>query len=183
MTTEPESGRDEPSPETVAFLIDSGTFTEESWAQAVAAVARGDLAARERKTAQRALEATITSAIAGARLGVGAAEVERLRSTGNLYAFRSQEQWRYPDWQFTGDRQHPLLPHLAPIPPYDSSNTDHAALAALSGELEAVVTSMTFDPMKTFQASRKQARAEFLKQGLAPKLEALVAAIVPPVVL
>lgn len=113
MTTEPESGRIEPCPETVAFLIESGTFTEESWARVVAAVARGDLAARERKTTQRALEATITPAMAGARLGVDAAEVERLRSTGNLYAFRSQGQWRYPCWQFTDDRRQLLLPHLA----------------------------------------------------------------------
>lgn len=113
MTTEPESGREEPPPETVAFLIESGTFTEESWARVVAAVARGDLAARERKTAQRTLEATITPAMAGARLGVDAAEVERLRSSGNLYAFRSEGRWRYPNWQFTEDKQQPLLPHLA----------------------------------------------------------------------
>jgi hypothetical protein len=112
MITEPEPGRIEPSPETVAFLIESGTFTEESWARVVA-VARGDLAARERKSARRALEATITPAMAGARLGVDAAEVERLRSTGNLFAFRSEGRWRYPDWQFTGNRQQPLLPHLA----------------------------------------------------------------------
>ncbi|SMQ58219.1 hypothetical protein SAMN06295909_0124 [Plantibacter sp. VKM Ac-1784] len=113
MTTEPESGRDEPSPETVAFLIESGAFTEESWARVVAAVARGDLAARERKSAQRALESTITPAMASARLGVDAAEVERMRSTGNLYAFCSEGRWRYPYWQFTGDRRQPLLPHLA----------------------------------------------------------------------
>ena len=113
MTTEPESGREVPSPETVAFLIESGKFTEEPWARVVAAVARGDLAARERKSAQRALDATITPAMVGIRHGVDAAKVERLRSTGNLYAFRSQGQWRYPNWQFTGDRQQPLLPHLA----------------------------------------------------------------------
>ncbi|SMQ58061.1 hypothetical protein SAMN06295909_0097 [Plantibacter sp. VKM Ac-1784] len=100
-------------PETVAFLIESGAFTEESWARAVASVARGDLSDRERKTAQRALEATITPAMARTRLGVDAAEVERLRGTGNLYAFRSEERCRYPYWQFTEGRQQPLLPHLA----------------------------------------------------------------------
>lgn len=113
MTTEPESGRDEPFPETVVLLIQSGAFTEESWARVVAAVACGDLAARERRTARRALGATITPAMAGARLGVDAAEDKRLRSTGNLYAFRSQGQWPYPDWQLTGDGQQQLLPHLA----------------------------------------------------------------------
>lgn len=57
--------------------------------------------------------ASVTADVAVRRLGVETAEVERLRGRGDLYAFNSEGMWRYPRWQFTGNAQQPLLPHLA----------------------------------------------------------------------
>lgn len=113
MAESPRSRGDGLAPEQIAFLIDSGGFTEESFARATAAVARGDLAESERKTAEGAVVASITADVAAARLGVDAAEVERLRGRGDLYAFNSEGVWRYPRWQFIGNAQQHLLPHLA----------------------------------------------------------------------
>ncbi|ROR79987.1 hypothetical protein SAMN06295974_1882 [Plantibacter flavus] len=113
MTREADPGDGALSAVQIAFLIESGTFTAERLAEVSERVARGDLEARERKTRQDTIDASLSANVVAERLGLDIAELRRLRSTGNLYAFRSRGRWRYPCWQFTDDRRQLLLPHLA----------------------------------------------------------------------
>ena len=69
----------------------------------------------------------------------------------------------------------------APIPPYDAENQDHTDLAQLSAQAEETVSKMEFDPSRTFQVSRKNARVALAAAGLIEKIELLVAKIIPPV--
>lgn len=69
----------------------------------------------------------------------------------------------------------------APIPPFDAENADHAALALLGKSAEETVSAITFDPLKTFQASRKQARLALAAAGISDQIESLVNVIIPPV--
>lgn len=113
MTEPPSSRGDGLSSEQVQFLIESGAFTTERLAEVSARVARGDLEARERKSRQGAIDASLTTEEVAEHLRVDATEVRRRKNNGCLYAFVVNGEDHYPTWQFTDDPQQPTLPGLA----------------------------------------------------------------------
>lgn len=103
------------SDEQVAFVIESGTFTAEKFAEVSARVARGDLAEAERKTRLGAVTASLSAAEVAMRLGVDASRVRHRQAKGGLYSFVVGGKRRYPAWQLTSDPARPVLPGLAAL--------------------------------------------------------------------
>jgi len=100
------------SEEQVAFLIESGTFTEEEFAETTASLERGDLAKAERETRLEPIAASQSTAEVALRLGISASLVNQRRARGNLYAFIAGGKHRYPNWQFSNDYRYPVVPRL-----------------------------------------------------------------------
>ena len=48
-------------------------------------------------------------------LNISSEKVDRLSVSGDLFAFEVAGERRYPTWQFTGDADKPVLPHLADL--------------------------------------------------------------------
>ena len=99
----------------VAFLIESGAFTEQEFADTEASLARGDLAELERKTRLGAITDSLSVAEVAQVLSIDAARVRRRQAKGDLYAFVAGGRRRYPLWQFTSDPARPVLPGLAAL--------------------------------------------------------------------
>jgi hypothetical protein len=103
------------SDEQVAYLVESGDFTAEEFAETEARVARGDLAEEERKTRLSAVAASLGGAEVAKRLGIDASRVRHRQLKGNLYGFLAGGKRRFPTWQFTDDPKQPVLPGLATV--------------------------------------------------------------------
>ncbi|WP_314138525.1 hypothetical protein [uncultured Plantibacter sp.] len=115
MTREADPGDGALSAVQIAFLIESGTFTAERLAEVSERVARGDLEARERKTRQDTIDASLSANVVAERLGLDIAELRRRTAEGQLYAFSAQDEEHYPTWQFTDDPAAPVLSGLAAV--------------------------------------------------------------------
>jgi hypothetical protein len=103
------------SDDQVAYLIASGEFTAEEFAETEASVARGDLAEEERRTRLGAVTASLSAADVAQRLCIDASRVRHRQAKGNLYSFLVGGKRRYPIWQFTDDPAQPVLPGLAAV--------------------------------------------------------------------
>lgn len=88
-------------------------MTQREWDDAKARVARGDLARLERRTEQEGLDNATTARDAASRLGLTPRTIAFF--PGELFAFVIDGELRYPKWQFTNDRDNPVLPHLAQL--------------------------------------------------------------------
>lgn len=66
-----------------------------------------------------------------------------------------------------------------PIPLYDARNPDHRALAALGAEAEALAAAVALDGEEHFTRARRRIRDALADAGLAPRIEAAVAALIP----
>lgn len=99
----------------VAYLVESGDFTPEEFAETSGSVARGELAEEERKTRLGAIAASLSAAEVALRLGIDTSSVRHRQSKGGLYAFLVGGKLRYPSWQFTNDPAQPVLPGLATV--------------------------------------------------------------------
>jgi hypothetical protein len=100
------------SDEQVEFLIESGAFTSDEFADIEARLDRGNLAELERKTRLEAVTDSLSAAEVALRLGVDASRVRHRQAKGGLYSFMAGGKRRYPFWQFTNDPAQPLLPGL-----------------------------------------------------------------------
>lgn len=96
----------------IRYLIDSGVFTDEEFAETAKSVARGDLAEAERKTRLGSVAASLSAAEVALRLGIDPSRVRHRQAKGSLYGFIAGGKRRYPAWQFTGDPAQPVLPGL-----------------------------------------------------------------------
>lgn len=96
-------------------LIESAFGTRERYEAAKAAVARGELAAAERRSWQRAMSASLTLEEAADWLDAGTARVLTHLASGDLFAFVCDDELRFPAWQFTDDPNHPVLDHLSTL--------------------------------------------------------------------
>ncbi|QHC58830.1 hypothetical protein [Rathayibacter sp. VKM Ac-2760] len=94
------------------FLVDSGTMTAEQLAIAEAAVARGELADLERRTRLEAVADSLDTAEVAALLRVDETRVRHRKAKDGLYAFKAGTKLRFPAWQFTDDREQPMLPGM-----------------------------------------------------------------------
>lgn len=101
--------------EQVAFLVESGDFTAEEFAETEASVKRGDLAEEERKTRLGAVTASLSAAEVAEQLGIDASRVRHRQAKGSLHSFMAGGKRRYPTWQFTGNSAQPVLPGLAAV--------------------------------------------------------------------
>ena len=88
-------------------------MTQREWDDAKARVARGDLARLERQTEQEGLDNATTARDAASRLGLTPRTIAFF--PGELFAFVIDGELRYPKWQFTNDRDNPVLPQLAQL--------------------------------------------------------------------
>ena len=103
------------SDEQVAFLIESGAFTSDEFADIEARLESGDLAELERNTRLKAVINSLSGAEVALRLGIDASRVRHRQGKGGLYSFTAGGQSRYPFWQFTSDPARPVLPGLAAL--------------------------------------------------------------------
>jgi len=95
------------------FAVTSGAMTREEWDDARARVARGELARLERRTEREGLDGATTAQDAASRLAVSPRSLAYF--SGDLFAFVIDGKLRYPTWQFTGDRDKPVIPDLAQL--------------------------------------------------------------------
>lgn len=103
------------SDEQVQFLIESGAFTAEEFAETEASVARGDLAEEEQQTRLGAVLASLSADEVAEKLRIDASRVRHRQAKGSLYAFMVGRKRRYPTWQFTDNPAQPVLPGLASV--------------------------------------------------------------------
>ena len=106
-------GNGAPIEEKEPFAVTSGAMTPEEWDDARARVARGELARLERRTEREGLDGATTARDAASRLGVSPRSLAFF--PGDLFAFVIDGELRYPTWQFTGDRNKPVIPDLAQL--------------------------------------------------------------------
>lgn len=106
-------GNDGPTEEKEPFAVTSGAMTPEEWDDAQAYVARGELARLERRTEREGLGGATTARDAARRLGTSPRSVAFF--PGDLFAFVIDGELRYPAWQFTGDRDKPVIPGLVQL--------------------------------------------------------------------
>ncbi|ROR76082.1 hypothetical protein SAMN06295974_3770 [Plantibacter flavus] len=97
------------------FLVESGTMTAERLAEVEARVARGDLAARERKTRLSVIADAMSTEEVADMLGIDASSVRHRQSKDQLYSIKVGAKRLYPAWQFTDSTKPAALPHLAAI--------------------------------------------------------------------
>lgn len=107
--------RRELTPDEEDALIESAFGTRERYEAAKAAVARGELAAAERRSWQRAMSASLTLEEAADWLNDGTARVLTNLAFGDLFAFVCDDELRFPAWQFTDDPNQPVLDHLSTL--------------------------------------------------------------------
>ncbi|MCJ1700225.1 hypothetical protein MT356_10890 [Rathayibacter festucae] len=92
------------------FLVESGSMTAEELAETEAEVARGELADRERRTRLQAIVDSFGTAEVASRLRIDETRVRHRKAKDGLYAFKVGSKLRFPAWQFTDDRERPMLP-------------------------------------------------------------------------
>lgn len=105
------------APNAEEVLIDGLKITRASWEQAKAAVSRGELDALQCRSAYEGLVATMSGMEVEDWLEIGGAKRVWMLSVGELFAFLSDGELRYPTWQFTDDREQAILPHLSRLIP------------------------------------------------------------------
>lgn len=97
------------------YLIQSGDFTPEEFAETEESVARGELREMEQRTSLGTVAASYGESEVAALLEISQEDVRRLYSESKLYAFDAAGVTVYPRWQFTDETSDGLLPHLAHI--------------------------------------------------------------------
>lgn len=95
------------------YLVESGDFTPEEFAETEERVARGELREMEQRTSLDTIAASYGESEVAALLEIPREEVRSLHSEGKLYAFDAAGVTVYPRWQFTDETPDGLLPHLA----------------------------------------------------------------------
>lgn len=96
-----------------AYLVESGSFTSEQFAQTEQRIARGELREDENRTYLGTIARPYGEQAAAARLGLELDELQRNQRTGALYAFDASGVTVYPRWQFINQTDDGPVPHLA----------------------------------------------------------------------
>lgn len=99
----------------VRFLIESGAFSADEWAETSAAVDRGSLQLRTTEAWLLALFATMSIEGATGFLGWNESDVTDAVADGRLYAIEISGRLRFPGWQFDVGSPSKLLPGLTQI--------------------------------------------------------------------
>lgn len=99
----------------VRFLIESGAFTADEWAETSAAVARGVLQVGATQTWLLNLLATRTLEDVIGFLGWTEEDVRSAVAEGRLYAVKNAGRLRFPTWQFDAASPAKLLPGLEEV--------------------------------------------------------------------
>lgn len=103
------------SPDQRAFLIESGAFTPEQFAETEHRVARGELREDENRTRLGTIARSYGEHTVAARLNLDRDELHKRRQEGDLYAFDASGITVYAKWQFTDQTDDGLLPHLSRV--------------------------------------------------------------------
>ena len=96
----------------VRFLIESGAFTAEEWAETSASVNRGSLQLSTTEAWLLALFATMSMQDVTGFLGWNESDVTDAVADGRLYAIEISGRLRFPGWQFDVGSPSKLLPGL-----------------------------------------------------------------------
>ncbi|TFC42647.1 hypothetical protein [Cryobacterium shii] len=99
----------------VRFLIESGAFSADAWAETSAAVDRGNLQLSTTKTWLLALFATMSMEHVTGFLGWNESDVTDAVADGRLYAIEVSGRLRFPSWQFDVASPSKLLPGLTQL--------------------------------------------------------------------
>lgn len=97
------------------YLIESGAFAPEKFAETEDRVVRGELRESEQRTSLETIAAGYGESEAAERLGISRDDVRKLRDGGALFAFDVLGIMVYPRWQFTDETSDHLLPYLARV--------------------------------------------------------------------
>lgn len=138
------------TPEEEEFLISSGSFTRESYEEAKAAVARGELEEIERRSRRKGLIAALTAEEVLDWLGIESGELAVRLARGEMTAFVCDGELRYPSWQFTDDPAAPVLPGLARLTPAWGDQKHPTSILGFmyTAELEIEGTDEPFIPVE-----------------------------------
>lgn len=104
-----------------AFLIRSGSFTEESLTKAENDVAAGKLELAEKATLEKELDAAYTVVETAQLLNATPAVLKHSAEEGELYAFLADDELYFPKWQFVNGELIFLLRELISVIPEDWS--------------------------------------------------------------
>lgn len=99
----------------VRFLIESGAFSADEWAETSAAVDRGSLQLSTTEAWLLALFATMSVEDVTGFLGWDESDVTDAVADGRLYAIEISGRLRFPAWQFDVGSPSKLLPGLTQI--------------------------------------------------------------------
>lgn len=105
--------RGRPTEQEVRFLIESGEFTTEEWAEAVASVTRGELQAEEAEAWLIGFVATWPMERVEQYLGWTSEVLVAAVALDHIYAVEISGRLRFPAWQFNVGSPSKLLPGLA----------------------------------------------------------------------
>lgn len=138
------------TPEEEEFLIRSGSLTREECEESKAAVARGELEEAERGTVQEALISTLAAEEAADWLSISETQLHELLAAGDVVAFVSDGELRYPAWQFTEDPAQPVLTGMARLTPAWGEEKHPATILGFmyNACLEVPGTDDTFTPIE-----------------------------------
>jgi hypothetical protein len=107
--------RNRHSEDEVRFLVESGDFTAETWAETSASVDRGSLQLSETEGWLMALFATRSLEDAAGFLGRSEEAVKAAVAEKRLYAIEISGRLRFPAWQFNVGSPEKLIPRLTEI--------------------------------------------------------------------
>lgn len=99
----------------VRFLIESGAFTAESWAETSASVDRGSLQLGAAEAWLSRLSATMSLDDVSGFLGWGEEAVRAAVAERRLYAVDISGRLRFPAWQFNIGHPNELIPGLTEV--------------------------------------------------------------------
>ena len=99
----------------VRFMIESGAFTAEEWAETSASVKRGELQLSATESWLSGLLATISLEETAHYLGWSEEAVLAAEADGRLYGFEISGRMRFPTWQFNVGSPEKLIPGLSEI--------------------------------------------------------------------
>jgi len=108
---------EKPSDNEVRFLIESGAFSADEWAETSAAVDRGSLQAGVTEGWLLSLFATSSMEVVTGFLGWNDDAVHAAVGAGRLFAIEISGRLRFPTWQFSVGSPDKLLPGLTEILP------------------------------------------------------------------
>jgi hypothetical protein len=138
----------------VRFLIESGAFTADEWAETSAAVARGGLQVSAAETWLLELPATKSLENVSGFLGWTEDAVRRAVAEAKLYAVEIPDRLRFPNWQLEAGSPTKLLPSLTEVIKVITPRWGHQSVAGFMAT-----------PQESLVAEGRKTPVQWLRDG------------------